>query len=153
MSEDPFVETGPRGLVSVTLKAGQYEAPWIVAQPDTIENTLRNIFGYELKQGESPLVALMAQAASAQAAFMRTYVKAKEGKPAEPSTYGKPDGADKSTATDLPFADSGVGDTSSSKARTCQHGDRIRAEHNGKVGWLCATKPKGDPERCATVFE
>lgn len=164
MSENPFdkEETGDmvkelfRGLVSVTLKAGPYESPWIVLQPDTPENQLK-IFGYELKEGEQPLVALMKQTAEAQASFTRIYDQAKGSQPSARGQYGKPAGANDKpgNSSDLPWG----GDTGGSAPakdeplpdNKCKHGDRTQISYKGQTGWVCP-KPKDSPDRCPSIM-
>ena len=143
MSEDPFLEKteDEKGsFVELTIKGGQYQSHVITVRKPTREEV------------ESELAACIPTVVGAQASLERAIKEQKaSAQPAPAGNYGKPTGADTpSSATDLPFADSGTNTSSESKVPTCKHGARTLVEYKGQSGWICS-KPKGDPDRCATV--
>lgn len=146
MSEtDPFAdESEQEGTsVEVTLKAGSgYDAPWIRLKGSTPAEVLTLM--------DKSLIDLMTETASAGLALQRTYTAKQKGVSAPAGQYGKPAGADKKTDVDLPFADSGVNESSDSKTPTCSHGPRKLVTYKGQSGWVCEL-PKGTEGRCDTV--
>jgi len=147
MAEEDIFDDSPkadvvieRDRVSVTLKAGPYEAPWIVLRgkdPADIQ-----------AQFDDSLAELMKSVAQAQASFIRLYDAAKGAKVAAKGQAGKPAGAGNKVEVDIPFAP----DDGATSKTTCSHGDRTRVEHKGKVGWICVL-PQGSDGRCETIFE
>lgn len=145
--EDPFAEdaktteTGDGSFTEITVKAGMYQSHILTVRRPT------------LAEVEQELAATIKATVGAQASLERA-VNEEKGKPSPsaPGNYGKPSGASESTNTELPFASSGVNETSDSKGQTCKHGARQFVEYGGRKAWICAEKPKGDPERCETVF-
>lgn len=142
MSEDPFDETTEDkdgSFVELTIKGGTYQSHVITVRKPSLADI-------EAQLPDAIKVVIGAQA-SLELAIKEQKAKAD---PPKPGTYGKPAGADtRKSETDLPFADSGTS-TTESKVPTCTHGPRQLIEYKGQSGWVCS-KPKGDPERCASV--
>lgn len=140
MSEDPFLENteGPDGsFVELTIKGGQYQSHVVTVRKATLD------------QVEAQLPDAIKAVVGAQAS-LELAIKEQKSQPdvPKPGSYGKPVGADQSSNTDIPFADSVGADQA--KAVTCKHGDMTLLTYNGQSGWVCV-KPKGDPERCASI--
>lgn len=143
MSDDPFLEKTEDtngSFVELKIKGGQYQSHVVTVRKPTLDEV------------EEQLPSAIKAVVGAQAS-LETAIKEQRAatQPAAPGSYGKPQGADTpSSATDLPFADAGTNSSTESKAPTCKHGPRTLVEYKGQSGWICS-KPKGDPERCATV--
>lgn len=142
MSEDPFLEEtedANGSFVELTIKGGQYQSHVVTVRKPSLDEV------------EAQLPDAIKTVVGAQASLERAIKEQRDqAEPAKPGNYGKPSGADNATNTDLPFADSGTNTSSESKAPTCKHGARQLVEYKGQSGWICS-KPKGDPDRCATV--
>lgn len=150
MAENVFDETPEAdGSVSLTLKAGgKHGVPWLVLRYESPSVLL------SVLKGEGPEIAEIMQLSSDMAISFDKLFEKTMANPTPPSrTVGKPKGADKPSNDELPFANAKAPEEASAEAAapTCDHGGMQLVKAGGKTGYICS-KPKGDPERCATVF-
>lgn len=136
------------GKITVTLKAGQHDNPWIVVGGDSAEeiNDLLN--------------QIEASGLAASVTQVNSLLVAAQNVNAVPTTgvASAPGGAASAAAgaTAATPASTAPSTTTSAEGRHCQHGPRKRYAGNGRTGayvaWFCPL-PKGHPDVCKAEFE
>jgi hypothetical protein len=145
MSDNPFDPPTP-DAVQVTLKAGKgYEAPWLSVKGANVSEVLAKF------QDSEDLANLIREAVGAGIAFQDEYAGRSGNRAPEPGSYGKPANADQPTDNTPQDNSLPYGGGSEQPMLGCEHGKRQMVTHGGKTGHVCPL-PKGDPNRCETVF-